>query len=70
MNSKKEFHIEGMKYPRWIQGGEWPVSKSGKPVRFIEQKRKKGKEYSTMLYTQFFFEDVETGEIRVIDQFT
>lgn len=67
---KKEFHIEGTKYPRWIQGGEWPVSKSGKPMRFIEQKRKKGKEYSTMLYTQFFFEDVETGEIRVIDQFT
>lgn len=67
---KKEFHIEGQKYPRWIQGGEWPVSKSGKPMRFIEQKRKKGKEYKDMLYTQFFFEDAETGEIRVIDQFT
>ncbi len=67
---KKEFHIEGSKYPRWVQGGEWPVSKSGKPMRFVEQKRKKGKEYAEMLYTQFFFEDVETGEIRVIDQFT
>ena len=67
---KKEFHIEGTKYPRWVQGGEWPVSKSGKPMRFIEQKQKKGKEYAEMLYTQFFFEDVETGEIRVIDQFT
>jgi hypothetical protein len=39
-------------------------------MRFVEQKRKKGKEYAEMLYTQFFFEDVETGEIRVIDQFT
>jgi hypothetical protein len=67
---KKEFHIEGTKYPRWVQGGEWPVSKSGKPMRFVEQKRKKGKEYAEMLYTQFFFEDVDTGEIRVIDQFT
>ena len=67
---KKEFHIEGTKYPRWVQGGEWPLSKSGKPMRFVEQKRKKGKEYAEMLYTQFFFEDVETGEIRVIDQFT
>lgn len=67
---KKEFHIEGTKYPRWVQGGEWPLSKSGKPMRFVEQKRKKGKEYAQMLYTQFFFEDVETGEIRVIDQFT
>lgn len=67
---KNEFYIEGTKYPRWIQGGEWPISKSGKPMRFIEQKQKKGKEYSEMLYTQFFFEDVETGEIRVIDQFT
>ncbi len=67
---KKEFHIEGSKYPRWVQGGEWPVSKSGKPMRFVEQKRKKGKEYAEMLYTQFSFEDVETGEIRVIDQFT
>lgn len=67
---KKEFHIEGTKYPRWIQGGEWPISKTGKPMRFVEQKRKRGKGYVGMLYTQFFFEDVETGEIRVIDQFT
>ena len=67
---KKEFHIEGTKYPRWVQGGEWPLSKNGKPMRFVEQKHKKGKEYAQMLYTQFFFEDVETGEIRVIDQFT
>ena len=43
---------------------------NGKPLRFVEQKRKKGKEYANMLYTQFFFEDVDTGETRVIDQFT
>ncbi len=67
---KQEFHLEGTKYPRWVQGGEWPVSKSGKPMRFVEQKRKKGKGYENMLYTIYTFEDVDTGEIRTIDQFT
>lgn len=67
---KKEFHIEGTKYPRWVQGGEWPVSKSGKPMRFVEQKRKKGKEYKDMLYTIYVFEDVDTSEKRIVEQFT
>lgn len=67
---KKEFHIEGTKYPRWVQGGEWPVSKNGKPMRFVEQKRKKGKEYKYMLYTIYVFEDVDTLEKRIIEQFT
>ena len=67
---KKEFHIKGAKFPRWVQGGEWPVSKSGKPMRFVEQKRKKGKAYENMLYTIFVFEDVDTLEQRIIEQFT
>ena len=67
---KKEFHIEGTKYPRWVQGGEWPVSKNGKPLRFVEQKRKKGKGYENMLYTIYIFEDVDTLEVRTIEQFT
>ena len=67
---KKEFHIEGTKYPRWVQGGEWPVSKNGKPLRFVEQKRKKGKDYENMLYTIYIFEDVDTLEVRTIEQFT
>ncbi len=67
---KKEFHIEGTKYPRWIQGGEWPVSKSGKPMRFVEQKRKKGKGLENMLYTIYVFEDVDTLEKRTVEQFT
>ena len=64
------FHIEKNKYPRWIQGADWPISPSGKPMRFVEQKRKKGKEYETMLYTLYVFEDVDTGEQRTIEQFT
>lgn len=67
---KKAFHIEGTKYPRWIQGGEWPISSSGKPMRFVEQKRKKGKDYENMLYTVYVFEDVDTSEVRTIEQFT
>jgi len=66
---KAAFHIDG-KYPRWVQGGEWPVSASGKPMRFIGQKRKKGKGYENMLYTIYTFEDVDTGEIRTVEQFT
>ena len=53
-----------------MQGGEWPVSKSGKPMRFVEQKRKKGKGFENMLFTVYIFEDVETLEQRIIEQFT
>ena len=67
---KKEFHIEETKYPRWVQGGEWPVSKSGKPMRFVEQKRKKGKGYENMMCTTYVFEDIDTLEKRTIEQFT
>lgn len=67
---KEVFPTAAGKWPRWVQGGEWPLGAGGKPMRFVEQKRKKGKEYANMLYTQYFFEDVDTGETRVIDQFT
>lgn len=67
---KSLFHVTGRKFPYWIQEAEWPISPTGKPMRFLEQKRKKGKEYDDTLYTQYFFEDMETGEIRVIDQYT
>lgn len=67
---KEVFPTAGGKWSRWVQGAEWPLGMNGKPLRFVEQKRKKGKEYANMLYTQFFFEDVDTGETRVIDQFT
>ena len=67
---KKAFHVSGIIYPRWVQEAEWPVSPSGKPMRFVKQKRKKGKEYEGMLYTLFYFEDVDTGEERIVEQFT
>lgn len=67
---KELFCLGGTKRPYWVQEAEWPLAPSGKPMRFVEQKRKKGKEYANTLYTQFFFEDVDTGEVRSIDQFT
>ena len=67
---KEAFHVSGIIYPRWVQEAEWPVSPNGKPMRFVKQKRKKGKEYENMLYTLFYFEDVDTGEERIVEQFT
>lgn len=67
---KDAFHVKGIVYPRWVQEPEWPLSKSGKPMRFVDQKRKKGKEYKDMLYTLYTFEDVDTGERVVVEQFT
>lgn len=64
------FHIESNKYPRWIQEAEWPMGEDGIPMKFISQKRKKGKSYDTMLFTQFFFEDVKTAKQRIVEQFT
>lgn len=65
---KALFPMAGKKYPRWVQEAEWPLSPSGKPMRFLEQK--KGKDYKTTMQTHFLFEDVDTGEIRTIEQFT
>jgi hypothetical protein len=64
------FHIDGKNCPRWINGPEWPISSTGKPLRFTSQKKRKDIEYDTILYTDYFFEDVDTGEVRVVSQFT
>ena len=67
---REQFHIESNKYPRWIQEAEWPMGEDGIPMKFISQKRKKGKSYDTMLFTEFLFEDVKTGKQRIVEQFT
>ena len=67
---KEVFPTAAGKWPRWIQDGEWPLGTNGKPMRFVKQQRKKGKEYAETLYTQYFFEDVDSGEVRIVDQFT
>lgn len=52
---KAMFFVEGQKYPRWIQSSEWPLSKTGKPTKFLRQKSKGEISY-------YYFLDVDTGE--------
>lgn len=52
---KEMFYIEGQKYPRWIQDSEWPLSKTGKPTKFLRQKSK-GE------VTYYYFLDVDSNE--------
>ena len=52
---KGMFFIEGQKYPRWIQASEWPLSKTGKPTKFLRQKSKGEISF-------YYFLDVDTNE--------
>ena len=62
---KNLFNIEKGKYPKWLQSPEWPVSKNGKPMKFIKQvsDKKTG-------ITQYVFEDIDTKKETTIEQFT
>ena len=51
----------GKKRPFWIEGPEWPVN-NGKPMTYISRK------VDGDLF-QYIFEDPETGERRVVEQF-
>lgn len=59
---KEDFHLEGKKYPRWIQSSEWPFN-NGKPMKFLRQETLQHGEL-----TKYYFEDVDTNEQRVIIQ--
>lgn len=52
---KAMFYVEGQKYPRWIQESEWPLSKTGKPTKFLRQKHKGEVSY-------YYFLDMDTNE--------
>ena len=51
----------GKKRPFWIEGPEWPVC-NGKPMMYISKK------VDGDLF-QYVFEDPETGERRIVEQF-
>lgn len=55
------FHIEKGKYPFWIQFPDWPMGKFN-PMKYISRKH----DGDLFLYT---FQDVDTGEVRVVEQF-
>lgn len=58
---KETFHIDGTKRPYWIQGGEWPMGRNS-PMQYIgKSKIPDGVQYA--------FRDVDTGELRTIEQF-
>lgn len=58
---KEAFHIEGTKYPRWVQGAEWPMGQNS-PMEYLSRS-KKG---AAVIFT---FRDVDTGEIFEVEQF-
>lgn len=57
----EHFHCEDKKRPRWIQGAEWPMG-SNSPMKFLHKKRK-GE------FVDFYFCDVDNGEIKIIKQY-
>lgn len=57
---KEEFHLDGKRYPYWLQEAEWPMN-NGKPMRYVSQASKGEMRF-------YLFEDVETGEERVVFQ--
>lgn len=59
---KAAFHIEGRKRPYWLQPPEWPVN-NGVPLRYLKTVKKNPE------FVQHYFEDVSTGQIRVVDDF-
>lgn len=58
---REAFHIEGKKYPRWAQDAEWPMGKNS-PMEYLSQRRD-GE------LVELRFRDVDTGEIRIVEQF-
>jgi hypothetical protein len=55
------FHAENRKRPRWIQGPEWPMG-TYSPMAFIAQKKAGDS-------VHYEFKDVDTGDMRVIEQY-
>ena len=57
---KSLFHLNGAKYPQWVQEPEWPMGKHS-PMVYLSRKRN-GE------LVQFLFQDIDTNEIRIVEQ--
>lgn len=55
------FHLVPRKYPRWIQEPDWPMGKHS-PMKYVDQK-KRGE------LVEYFFQDVDTDEMKVVKQY-
>ncbi len=58
---QKAFHIQLNKYPRWIQEPEWPMGTCS-PMQYLSTKRQGER-------VQFIFQDVDTKDIRIVEQY-
>jgi len=57
---REYFHFDAKKYPRWVQEPEWPMG-TNTPMEYVSQK-KNGEQ---VLFT---FRDVDSDEIRIVEQ--
>ena len=60
---KETFHLEGKKRPYWLQSPEWPLGQGEIPMRYVTSR-------GNMDRKIYVFEDIKTGEIREVVQFT
>ena len=58
---KALFHVQDNNRPYWIQGAEWPMGKNS-PMKYVKRKRQ-GES------VDYYFEDVDTKEIRIVKQY-
>ena len=58
---KDLFHVQENNRPYWIQGAEWPMGKNS-PMKYVKRKRQ-GES------VDYYFEDVDTKEIRIVTQY-
>ena len=56
----EQFHLD-KKRPRWVQGPEWPMGKHS-PMKYVDQKK-------TGELVEYFFQDVDTDEMKVVKQY-
>lgn len=55
------FHTTGRKCPYWLEKPNWPMGKNS-PMKYLSRKR----DGERVIFT---FQDVDTGEIREVEQF-
>jgi len=60
---KEVFHLNDGKRPYWVQGSDWPFSKTGKPLKYISRK-------TDGELTVFVFKDVDTEDITEVKEYS
>ena len=58
---KRLFHVDNNSRPYWIQGAAWPMGEES-PMKYIKQKKTDDK-------IDYYFEDVDTKDTRIVTQY-